>query len=637
MGAANYWVEVKKDWFKEYFGELDKRNKRAPSGSPDSNRSAANEESSLLVADPWNFELHLSHSFGLEQGPIIQRLGDSPPFMEDPEQPGTYVTDADLQRVGSYYIRELSRSAHVLEVYYRFAGSYILLGKIHGASLASNVAKSVLLAYSHGAGDFSPPPPFNPGMFFHNIVDTRQLFENYLRGAGRGDLADVFVRCASGANPDMAGSKMVELYKPITGDLDLITDFVTLRDKHAFQAALAYNTRKYLRLLILALRTPSHEQKAMDRTASELIFMQGCGDLTMNNWNVAFITGDSFEGKDTWCLLHPPGEPLNDRTYSCLIKWSCPKDSPDLMQIAEATRVVYPYQIARLRFKGPSLEPGPANRHVFLDEWPIGHLIEFAVYGKQVVKDGDIVRLQSTVAEYGDIRHVYKLPNLNRDESYDPEATSYGIPEYAKRPRNLFDASTHDDVWLGEAALVQGDRNLKVAGIVQPIQLDLRALGAPKDWIELVLAREESKYNTYSKAKAEPAKPGEWRWIAEGRRTWLEIFLLPNQYPCTMIGVKASDEGRGTPPIEGSVVDCERLFLLAHGHNYSWQGCTVVECAQYLCNKKESWNTLMLDEGNDVFQLVREKPGGELDKGVPLKRNELRCVFWAAAGRGGAG
>lgn len=265
---------------------------------------------------------------------------------------------------------------------------------------------------------------------------------------------------------------------------------------------------------------------------------------------------------------------------------------------------------------------------MFLGDSPIGHLIEFAVYGKQVAREGQLVRLQSTIPEFGDIRHIYKLPNLNRDESYDPAATSYGIPEYAERPRSLFNESTRDDVWLGEAALIQGDHNLKVAGLVQPIQLDLRMLGAPKDWIELVLERERSKYFTYKKTSTEIVSPGQWRWVVEGRRTWLEIFLLPNQYPCTMIGVRACDEAQDQER-ESGIVNCGDVSFLAHGHNYDWSGCSVVECAQYLL-EEGSWNALMIDEGNDVFQLARQSDAGPLLEKVSLKRKELRCVFWAA-------
>ena len=71
----------------------------------------------------------------------------------------------------------------------------------------------------------------------------------------------------------------------------------------------------------------------------------------MNLWNVAFIS----EGKE-WVLLHPEGEPLNDRQYRCLIKWSCARDNSDLAEIAKRQRVVYPYQIATLRFRVPSLK-----------------------------------------------------------------------------------------------------------------------------------------------------------------------------------------------------------------------------------------------------------------------------------------
>ena len=363
-------------------------------------------------------------------------------------------------------------------------------------------------------------------------------------------------------------------------------------------------------------------------------FMQGCGDLTMNEWNVAFVTGKSFEevGEDQrkWQLLHAPGEPLSDRIYTCLIRWKVPKDDEKLRQIAEETRVVYPYQIAPLKFMVPSLDVGPPDRHVFLGQQPIGHLIEFAVYGQQVCRDGHGVPVQSTIHEFGDVRHVFDLPDLNRDQRY-ADAASYGIPEYEERPRNLFNQSTRDDVWLAEAALIQGDRNLKALALEHPVHLDLRALGAPKEWIEIVLLGEQARGYQKVEPELDVRQPGQWRWIVEGRRTWLKIFFLRSHYPCTMIGVRAKDEGTGGRPSGAGIVDCAELFFLAHGHRYDQGGCTIEEAARYLWDANKCWNALLFDEGFDVFQLVREEPQGPLVEKVPLKRRALRCVFWGTA------
>ena len=186
------------------------------------------------------------------------------------------------------------------------------------------------------------------------------------------------------------------------------------RREEAFQRQVSRYVQTYWRVFLLSRSASSHEKLARESGRGEIVFMQGCGDLTMNLWNVAFIS----EGKE-WVLLHPEGEPLNDRQYRCLIKWSCARDNSDLAEIAKRQRVVYPYQIATLRFRVPSLESLEArkpHRHVFLSDAEgrhesIGHLIEFAVYGKQLCREGLATKdnLRTAVPQFSDVRHLYRL------------------------------------------------------------------------------------------------------------------------------------------------------------------------------------------------------------------------------------
>ncbi len=257
-------------------------------------------------------------------------------------------------------------------------------------------------------------------------------------------------------------------------------------------------------------------------------------------------------------------------------------------------------------------------------QYPIGHLIEFAVYGQQLVREGTPVRMESIIREFGDVRHVFALPNLNPPTSF-PEADSLGIGEYKEKPRNLFSEPKRDDVWLGEAALIQGDHNLKVAALNQAIQLDVSRLGGPYRWVEIV----QQSGRTYQQQRGEAIEPGQWRWVTEGRQRWLEIFFRRNQYPCTLIGVKTPRIGDAT---EGDLRTTESIFFVAHGHKYGWQGCTIEEAADFLKNQGAT-DILMFDEGNDVFQLLNQRPKDPKDdrEPVPLKREQLRCVFWGTA------
>lgn len=630
------WIKYEnQNWFRQWFGNIDEKN-GAPCAPPGETRQTSDENSSIVVAYPERIDIHISHSAGLEHGPIIQRKGDSSPFMEDPEQPGDYTSDPDLQRVGSYFLLEEKKKLHIRNIFFFFAGSYILLSddEFIGVEEASKIVREVLLGYFPLMKGDLPPTRFVPGTFASDIISFQSTQVGFLNRQDLGEsLANLFNKYLDGARAREAEDAIEGLYeKRFPRFLFRLNQ---LSQDQSFVNSLRDNTVKYLRLLLLLLKTPSHENQAKKRCEKPILFMQGCGDLTMNEWNVAFLSGKSYKGNDEWVLLHAPGEPLNDRTYTCLIKWSCNSDDVDLIRIAESQRVVYPYQIARIKFLAPSLDVGPPNRHVFLGREPIGHLIEFAVYGQQLCADGEIPRLESNIREFSDIRHIFRLPNLNKELDYSNETAIYGIDEYGEKPRNLFNQNTFDDVWLGEKSLIQGDRNLRVAALNQAIQIDLKELGAPKEWIEVVLKREEEEehtYRKYIKVDGEVLLPGQWRWIEEGRNCWLEIYFLPNQYPCSMIGVRAEDERKEDKETkENGIVRTEELLFLVHGHNYTWKGCTIHEAAEYFNKQCNAWNILMFDEGRDVFQLVRRDEGEDLRHSIPLKRNELRCVFFGVS------
>ena len=119
--------------------------------------------------------------------------------------------------------------------------------------------------------------------------------------------------------------------------------------------------------------------------------------------------------------------------------------------------------------------------------------------------------------------------------------------------------------------------------------------------------------------------------IVEGREKWLEIFFEQNQYPCSLIGVTAVDEGARRYRIKGGVVDTDKIYFCAHGHHYESGSCSVLEAADYI-REAGAHNALTFDEGNDVFQLASwRRDHSELEETVPLRkeRTQLRCVFWA--------
>jgi hypothetical protein len=95
-----------------------------------------------------------------------------------------------------------------------------------------------------------------------------------------------------------------------------------------------------------------------------------------------------------------------------------------------------------------------------------------------------------------------------------------------------------------------------------------------------------------------------------------------------MIGVTAEDEVKRQPIKKGKVVETDKIFFCAHGHNYERYGCTVLEAAEFLVDEG-AYNVLIFDEGEDVFQLADLHDGKGLKDAVPLRRRQLRCVFWA--------
>jgi hypothetical protein len=185
-------------------------------------------------------------------------------------------------------------------------------------------------------------------------------------------------------------------------------------------------------------------------------------------------------------------------------------------------------------------------------------------------------------------------------------------------------------MWLGERGLIQGDRNLRVAALNQAIYFDKRELGTPEEWIKFILRKDKDRFGDQCYKEGEPVSElerGQWRWIKEGRENWLEIFFHLNHYPCSMIGVTAKDEELDVATEPGQVVETKDVFFCAHGHNYGRGGCTILEAAQYLA-AKGAWNILVFDEGEDVFQLLDENDGKGLKPMVPLRREQIRCVFW---------
>jgi len=325
----------------------------------------------------------------------------------------------------------------------------------------------------------------------------------------------------------------------------------------------------------------------------EIIGQQGCGDLTMNEWNVAFINNDLGEDRPTLISLHE--EQLRYRTYSCLVKWKASESGRGQVTIED------------LRFNRKEMTQDPNNfvRVRFGNEWlPRGDLIEFAVSNQQVIRDGKIVPIVTTCHQFSDLRHVLSLPNLN------PIGQLYiGEPLRSKggyRPRDYFGKEQWGDIWLGEADFLQ-DVNLVRAALAGPIFLKfppgateerLRGAMTLSGYIEVI-------------NDLEPLSPGDWRFIERSPfEKVLEVYFRRNTYGWTIIGLSS---------------DNRRLICLACTGQAGRTGYTLEDAAHFIL-QAGARNALLMDEGYDVFQRVRWDT--ELTDMVPLNRRRLRSVFF---------
>jgi len=367
------WIRKEdRKWFQRHFGELDKKNQDAPRGPKGEMRDESEQKCGLIEADPNRIDLHLSYSVGLEKGPIIQRTGDTSPIMEDPEQPGRYTTDPNEQRIGSYYITEKLRKLDIRHLFVCFAVSYVLDKKTRGNNALED-CKDTFLAYFPDASDFLDAPSLDVFRLANTVADFRDQFSDFLKEVRS---AKTLLKSFQKAFQEIDEAELTKYgHKEISKLYATYPDFELQLGSYlkqlSFCDAVRYNSRKFLRLLLLALCAKSHERVARDmikkHRLGELVLMQGCGDLTMNAWNVAFVSGPSDSSDRSWTLLYPDGEPLNDRTYTCLIKWKTDSHAKkELAALATKTKgqIFLPYQIAECQFKAPSLEIGPPNRHV---------------------------------------------------------------------------------------------------------------------------------------------------------------------------------------------------------------------------------------------------------------------------------
>jgi len=327
-----------------------------------------------------------------------------------------------------------------------------------------------------------------------------------------------------------------------------------------------------------------------------IVAMQGFGDLTMNLWNVGYVN-DKVTGKPD--ILHLFDEPLDRRTYSCLVKWKNPVN----------------YTIENLKFDRFEFNRDKNSPKVVISEDGngIADKIEFAIFGQQLVKNNVVVPdLEDQIHQFADIRHVFQLPNINPRDKLNKNDPGY--------PRTYFGKKQYADVWFGEEQLLSS-RNLRKAALRGSIELELDRPGVSADVLKSALEKsgyieipKENRLITRQKLNEMNDYTSEWKFL-EDNPNRMEILLKENIYPCTMMGVQ-KDRG---------------MTLLAWKGTYSERpGWTLREAAKYI-NEQGTTDAILCDEGADVFQYIDNK--GSLDCIIPPGRSQHRAIIIVAKKR----
>jgi hypothetical protein len=327
----------------------------------------------------------------------------------------------------------------------------------------------------------------------------------------------------------------------------------------------------------------------------EIIGQQGCGDLTMNLWNVAYVNSNLTNNPPT--LIYLSHEPLEDRVYTCLIKWKASQGRASNLTIQD------------VRFSRRCNIRKP-NEMVWVNHeghWiPRGDLIEFAISNQQVIRNGEIVPIVQICDRFNDLRHIIHMPNLNPKGPLYSGETPKSRNSY--RPRQYFNKDQHDDVWLGEAAFLRdGTLNLLRNALSSPVFLEF-----PPDANEKILTSALEGEGYERAGAAELLTEGKWRFVDRGPQTRvLEIYFKRNVYGWSMIGLTH---------------DSSRILCLAcTGTPGKERRGRILEKAAECLRDFHAHNALLIDEGADVFQTIWVN--GQAEDMVRRLRQRMRATF----------
>jgi hypothetical protein len=309
-----------------------------------------------------------------------------------------------------------------------------------------------------------------------------------------------------------------------------------------------------------------------------IIGAQGCGDLTMNPWHLAYLGPNYYINslQNQLCGMFLPGdpqEPIDHRIYRCLVKWR------DDM----ATRLGHRYEFLDLKFimaGGANIiqinDPRVADYDAFLRTLPgydanlqnIAPFLEFALAGKTIIQQGDVVPLFTAIDRFQDVRHIFCLP--------------YEIPCAGHFRRQVINT-----INLGEYQLY-GDLNARRAALNGPIIVETQLI-SPGGFLNINLADDavakKLDEQHFKRVDFSPRRAGEY-FPCPGGDT-VEIYFPKSIYPFGILGMS------------GQKIICFASSGLSAKIGNTLEGITLIMSDGFGAEE-----AMVLDEGCDVFQMI---------------------------------
>lgn len=532
---------------------------------------------------PPPIELFLSFSEGRTNNPI-QRNGTESPFMFQDGIWNDYMTDPEVQWADSWFVTEDSKRTEIVKGLAQLVHVYHTIHTIDKGFVRGAFWNSIIELLPSES-------PFADPAFNTFLADTRHII-----------IGNSIVIKKWGILPSSLAyvSKCLSSHcKPLPMAASVIT-FDALRHMGRIEAK---ELKKWIFLLNSYHYSQAHFSIFNDwckKNHRKIAGHQGCGDLSLNMFHVAFIAEEIIGDKPPFTIILPE-EDVNNHDYYCLTKWKEGR-SPGGRRT----------EFAKMRFRrryGDAPVESLVLRSAADGKWvEAGSEILFAVSGKPIVWGGVAQQLKDTIGMFTDLRHVFEFPNLN------PTVTD-GLRDFhdhnlRHRPRSAFDRLQWDDVWLGEAALLDS-RELRKATLTGSIGLTPSDLGTFEEHIEAALKGRGEMPQHYAQVESLNIDlvPGQFRKDKRGRETVFEMRFRRNTYPYSIMGMTK----------EGHLLSC----VWQGPYSDQEHGFTIEEMANLLVEMKVE-SALLFEEGADPYLDVIDLP----EWSIPLKRGKRPAVFF---------